>query len=193
MDCREHTKEELKKERSEGEELEERVKNRRGMFVQERRKHEAKQRAKEERKTKELKALQKQKEEELKQERHHCKKVEEEELGKRPRYTTSAQKEEQQEKREKAGPCPLLWVGGKARCDLLTTDLKTPKHQNRKNFLINNWVGERETDSRGKPDPLTSTYLLFAAQEAPKSQGFYQFILNPILMIMQLLIVQVYR
>lgn len=147
MERRERDMKKLKKEREEREK-----------YLEEKRIHEAEQRAEEDGKARELRTLLKAELEQLEQERLLWKK--------------EMKVEEQQERQERTGPCRLLKVGDRTRCDLLTSALKTPKHQEKKKTLMNIWVGEPKT-ARAKPHPLESTNLLYAAQETPKSEGFY--------------------
>ncbi|XP_034541621.1 vicilin-like seed storage protein At2g18540 [Notolabrus celidotus] len=126
MERRERAMNQLKMER---EEQEERVRRQREKYLEEIKIQEAKQREEEERKASELKALQKAEQEKL------CwKKVMqvEEEPGKRPRYTTCALKEEQQESQEEAELYRPQRVRDRASHDRLTYDLKAPKHQGKK-------------------------------------------------------------
>ncbi|KAK1887522.1 Phenylalanine--tRNA ligase alpha subunit [Dissostichus eleginoides] len=72
---------------------------------------------------------------------------------KTPTHNFIALNEEQEKRREEA--------------DSLTPDLKSPERKNK--TLYNNWVTEKEMDSRPVVDD--STYLLFAAKPNPKSDG----------------------
>ncbi|XP_034542001.1 trichohyalin-like [Notolabrus celidotus] len=171
IERRERAMIQLKMEREEREEQEERVRRQREKYLDERKIQEAKQREEEERKANELKALQKAGQEKLKQEKLRWKKVMQvEEPSKRPRYTTCALKEEQQESQEEAELYRSQRGRDRASHDRLTSDLKAPKHQGKKKTLMNNWVGEPKTDSkpvREKPDPVNST---IAAKKAPQSE-----------------------
>ncbi|XP_034546369.1 vicilin-like seed storage protein At2g18540 [Notolabrus celidotus] len=163
MERRERAMEKLKMEREEREQVEEMVRRQREKSLEEREIQEAKQREEEERKGHELKALQKAEVDQLKQERlRWCDKngmqVEEEEPGKR------------QEEAELHHP---QRVSDRASRGCLTSDLKSPKHQEKKKTLINNWVGEPKTESkafREKPKPDNSNFLLFSVKESPQSE-----------------------
>ncbi|XP_034542684.1 vicilin-like seed storage protein At2g18540 [Notolabrus celidotus] len=162
MERRERAMNQLKMEREEREEQEEMVRRQRKKYLEERKIQEAKQREEEEGKANELKALQKAEQEKLMQV--------EEEPGKRPRYTTCALKEEQQERQEEAELYRPQRVRDRASHDRLIPDLKAPKHQGKKKTLMNNWVGEPKIDSKPvkeKPDPVNST---IAAKKAPQSE-----------------------
>ncbi|XP_034546327.1 vicilin-like seed storage protein At2g18540 [Notolabrus celidotus] len=160
MERRERAMEKLKMEREEREQLEEMVRRQREKSLEEREIQEAKQREEEERKGHELKALQKVEVDQLKQERLRWKKVMqvEEEPGKR------------QEEAELHRP---QRVSDRASRGHLTSDLKAPKHQEKKKTLINNWVGEPKTESkavREKPKPVNSNLLHFSVKVAPQSE-----------------------
>ncbi|XP_034562522.1 vicilin-like seed storage protein At2g18540 [Notolabrus celidotus] len=175
MERRERAMERLKMEREEREQLEEMVKRQREKSLEEREIQEARQREEEERKAHELKALQKAELEKVKQERLPWKEMMqvEEEPGRRPRYTTCALKEEQQERQEEAELYRPQRVRDRASRDRLTSDLKAPKHQERKKALINNWVGEQKSESeavREMPVPVKCTSPCFSAKMAPQSK-----------------------
>ncbi|XP_034565763.1 trichohyalin-like [Notolabrus celidotus] len=171
--------EKLKREREERDKVEESLRRQREKYVEERRMQEVTQREEEERKANEANVLQKAEQDLLKQERLHWRKVmqveeEEEKSVKRPRYKTSAPKEEQLRRQGEAELCRLPMVGDKVSHDRLTSDLETDKQQGKKKTLINNWVGVQKIDSepvKEEPHPKSSTYLHFTAKVALKSEG----------------------